>query len=214
MWTLSARSLWEAGHPDTEPMCNPRPKPSENSFAVVLVGQAIGNPKQLLLCLPCLAFASRGPDVPGKAASAVVAAQPKSRIFLDDVVSKSLFDEWHAYATQQGVPETAYFFPSLGKNGFLWHTKLTYAMADKFVQEAASALSLCRDTAHLKCFTTKALRRGTAAESMELVRACLRDRNHLVGRSSSSHMETKVYCPQEVLGLPRNCKQVPHRLLA
>ena len=154
-----------------------------------------------------------GPAVPGKSASAVVVAQPKSRIFLDDVVSKSLFDEWHAFATHQGVPGTAYFFPSLGRDGFLWHTKLSYALADKFVQEAASAMSLCRDPAHLRCFTTKALRRGTAAESVQLVRACLRDRNHTVGRSRSSSMETKVYCPQEVLGLPTNSFQVPYRFL-
>lgn len=98
-------------------------------------------------------------------ASAAVKAKAKSRVYLDDVVSSALFAEWHAYAMQQGVDKTDFFFPSLGKSGFLWQCKLSYALADKLVQEAAAQLGLHRDSSHLKTFTTKALRRGTGADS-------------------------------------------------
>ena len=98
-------------------------------------------------------------------ATEVVKAKAKSRVYLDDVISSGLFAEWHAYAMQQGVEGSDFFFPALGKKDFLWKSRLTYACADRFVQESAMSLKLHRDSTHLKSFTTKALRRGTGADS-------------------------------------------------
>ena len=79
---------------------------------------------------------------------------------LDELTAR-LFDSWVGYVPEEVRHSTeAFFFPKEGKEDFIWHSPAGYQQCDRAVQGCAAFLGKPDPGA----FTTKALRKGCAAE--------------------------------------------------
>jgi hypothetical protein len=158
--------------------------------------------------------ADGGPPVPyidvgtlkplaGMGLAAAVKAKAKSRIYLTDQITQSLFSVWWAWVPAEvQTSSTSYFFPKQGKDGFHYESPMRYRTANAFVQHWAMLLGLVIDDRHHRSFTTKSIRKGVAAESVRLMKEFMVTRNLHLGRASSSNMEVSTYCPRRVLMAP------------
>ena len=135
--------------------------------------------------------------------SKAVAAQPVSTLVLTDAASIELFTTWweHAPAEIRTSPDH-YFFPEFGPHDFIWEKKMSNECANNIVKDCALSLGLVRSDEHLLSFTTKCVRQGTAADTLQGVQEYIADRNKTLGRAASSKMELKTYVPPEVVMKP------------
>ena len=135
--------------------------------------------------------------------SKAVAAQPTSTLVLTDAASIELFTTWWEHAPADiRVSPAHYFFPEFGPKDFIWDKQMSNECANHIVKECALSLGLVRNDAHLLSFTTRCVRQGTAADTLQGVQEYMADRNKALGRASSSQMELKTYVPPHVVMKP------------
>jgi hypothetical protein len=136
----------------------------------------------------------------------LAAVKAKAKFSLGDAISKYLFQAW-SDATPPEIREdpNTFFFPTarsaMGYN-FDWSEPISDKEINSLVLECAQHNEIVTDAEHAKQFTSKAIRRGVAAEVVAALRNAAGNLNMRHGRAIKSTMDAALYCPRNVIVEP------------
>jgi hypothetical protein len=136
----------------------------------------------------------------------LASVKAKAKFSLGDAISKYLFQAW-TDATPPEIredPNTFFFpaaLPAMGYN-FDWSEPISDDEVHAVALECAQHNGIVTDAEHAKQFTSKAIRRGIAAEVVSALRDAAGKLNMRHGRAISSTIDAALYAPRTVIVEP------------